>query len=553
LHTKKQYLVVRSQDQIYQTAERLVARLDRKGKGYLTQKDFVQGLISEEWVEEKLCFRLFPDELRCRMVLNEVAGNKTGCRKWYVEKPTVPGWCQILANGTGTELLMPNDTGNEVETRLTSTLPTRPCRHGQRGLPRKELEIQFGLRAVGFQNSSGCPSWQTGPAGYQQERVRRPRVAALCTGLLNPRPAETRDMAESEIDYAGQQEFDDQLVVLDEEELQNEPAFLASDTDDGAQDGSESEDVEQAGNQEESEAAKDTRKRLAELYATNKFVAHIRRRPRPLTGFLLSPRPVRRRHKCFHNNITQDRFVRSAVTSLEMCHYTFPKILGIKYFKNLRSLTIIAQQLALITGLDQCEALEDLWICETLVTKIAGLRSKPSPHEISGREVQAPSAVKRSDEIVALKLFTVPWMTLVQELNVAGNQLFSFVDVLNLTSLPALTSLSLADPNFANNPICALCNYQTHLIYHLPRLTFLDTLEVPMECRKIIAGTVTKKRMYVMSRKTVSRGNSLCPFSMYAKPVSCGTASETRYCPTEMSDPGFTRCESNTSSATQAT
>jgi hypothetical protein len=94
-------------------------------------------------------------------------------------------------------------------------------------------------------------------------------------------------------------------------------------------------------------------------------------------------------------------------------------------------------------------------------------------------------------------------------LNIAGNKLSSFRDVLFLARLPKLVSLCLSDPNFADNPLCSLCNYQTHVIYHLPNLKFLDTLEVTEESRRIISATVLKKRMYYNMRiRTIKRNTN---------------------------------------------
>lgn len=48
----------------------------------------------------------------------------------------------------------------------------------------------------------------------------------------------------------------------------------------------------------------------------------------------------------------------------------------------------------------------------------------------------------------------------------------------HLMRLPMLTSLSLKDPLFAPAPVSLLCNYSTHVLYHLPKLVKLDTYEV---------------------------------------------------------------------------
>lgn len=43
--------------------------------------------------------------------------------------------------------------------------------------------------------------------------------------------------------------------------------------------------------------------------------------------------------------------------------------------------------------------------------------------------------------------------------------------------LPELHSLSLKDPQFSPAPVSLLCNYSTHVLYHLPKLSKLDTYD----------------------------------------------------------------------------
>ena len=78
----------------------------------------------------------------------------------------------------------------------------------------------------------------------------------------------------------------------------------------------------------------------------------------------------------------------------------------------------------------------------------------------------------------------------------SGRVFMSFVrEVLNLSRLKSLERLSLSDPSYADNLVCTLCNYQTHMIYHLPELETLDTLKITDEFRRVISATMLKKRM----------------------------------------------------------
>ena len=83
----------------------------------------------------------------------------------------------------------------------------------------------------------------------------------------------------------------------------------------------------------------------------------------------------------------------------------------------------------------------------------------------------------------------------IQILSIAGNQLSSFNDVLNLTRLLKLETLILQSQLFENNPLCELLNYQTYIIFHMTYIKQLDDIEITDESRKIVASTIIKKRM----------------------------------------------------------
>lgn len=59
-------------------------------------------------------------------------------------------------------------------------------------------------------------------------------------------------------------------------------------------------------------------------------------------------------------------------------------------------------------------------------------------------------------------------------------RMWSFLkqELTTLASLPNLTDLVLKDPASIPNPVCLLCNYATHVLYHLPRLQRLDSYDI---------------------------------------------------------------------------
>ncbi|KAI9356534.1 hypothetical protein DFJ73DRAFT_623012 [Zopfochytrium polystomum] len=225
-----------------------------------------------------------------------------------------------------------------------------------------------------------------------------------------------------------------------------------------------------------------------------------------------------------------------------MCHFNYPTITGLQHFPSLTSLCIVAQDIRQITNLHHCPNLKKLWICETKITQIQSLDNCTELVELFlySNKIKKISGLDKLLKLERLwlsdnEITKIPHLgTLVklqdlqlgnnlieaigeslssnsslQSLNIAGNRLSSFRDVLFLASLPKLTSLCLSDPNYADNPLCSLCNYQTHVIYHLPNLKSLDTLDVTDESRRIISATVLKKRMYYNMRiRTIKRNTN---------------------------------------------
>ncbi|KAI8805973.1 hypothetical protein BJ742DRAFT_901172 [Cladochytrium replicatum] len=245
---------------------------------------------------------------------------------------------------------------------------------------------------------------------------------------------------------------------------------------------------------------------------------------------------------CISNNINELTFVNrpQTIVALEMSMFNYPVITGLDpHFRYLRSVCIVAQDINEIQGLDACTALENLWIAETKITKICNLHNCTELRKLflySNRiqKIEGLENLRKLEtlwlndngikEITGLGNNTalrelhlgnnnIPFIgpALVENvnlriLNLSGNCLSSFRDVLYLSRLEDLSSLCLSDPNFSENPICALCNYQTHIIYHLSSLKSLDTMDITDESRRIISATVLKKRMYYNMRiRTIKR------------------------------------------------
>ncbi|KAJ3387650.1 Leucine-rich repeat-containing protein 9 [Lobulomyces angularis] len=213
-----------------------------------------------------------------------------------------------------------------------------------------------------------------------------------------------------------------------------------------------------------------------------------------------------------------------------MCHFNFPNIpQQISIFKNLKLLTIVAQDLSEVgKNLDELICLEKLWICETRIsvmegfnnlvnlkelylygnkiTKIQNLENNVDLEILSLSDNQIKN-IENLQTLVKLKIFQCGNNLIskighsfdknveIRELMLSGNLISNFREIIQLVHLPNLKSLSLSNPNFRENPISSLFNYQTHVILHLPQLKYLDTLEITEESRKMIGATVLKKIM----------------------------------------------------------
>ena len=60
-------------------------------------------------------------------------------------------------------------------------------------------------------------------------------------------------------------------------------------------------------------------------------------------------------------------------------------------------------------------------------------------------------------------------------------------DLTNLGKLTRLKTLGLRNPRYAHNPACLLCNYSTHILYHMPSVQMLDGHDVSSKSLRELA------------------------------------------------------------------
>nr|XP_021516480.1 leucine-rich repeat-containing protein 9-like [Meriones unguiculatus] len=230
----------------------------------------------------------------------------------------------------------------------------------------------------------------------------------------------------------------------------------------------------------------------------------------------------------------------SDASKLEMFFSGYPRIVGLSLFHNLLSLTIVAQEIKEISGLETCSQLKELWIAECCIEKIEGLQECRNLEKLY-LYYNKISKIENLEKLVKLEVLwlnhnmignieglqTLKNLTdlnlagnqissigrcldpneQLEKLNLSGNQITSFKDLTNLTRLLHLKDLSLNDPQYKTNPVCQLCNYSTHVLYHLPTLKRLDTFDVSAKQIKDLADTTAIKKImyYNMRIKTVQR------------------------------------------------
>uniref|UniRef100_A0A669B307 Leucine rich repeat containing 9 n=1 Tax=Oreochromis niloticus TaxID=8128 RepID=A0A669B307_ORENI len=245
---------------------------------------------------------------------------------------------------------------------------------------------------------------------------------------------------------------------------------------------------------------------------------------------------------CMANGVPYEKIAQegSSITSLEMFFSGFPRMVGLSFFPRLCQLTIIGQNIEHIDGLECCPLLQELWIVQCHLTEISGLQNclqleklylyENKISEIKNLDLQVHlevlwinnnciTKIKGLDTLLDLKELNLadniiekighsldPNVNL-QKLNLSGNKISSFKELSHLARLPRLSELALKDPTSTPNPVCLLCNYETHILYHVPSLQRLDIYDVSSKQIKDAAESAVMKKMmyYNMRVRTAQR------------------------------------------------
>uniref|UniRef100_A0A3B4XI37 Leucine rich repeat containing 9 n=1 Tax=Seriola lalandi dorsalis TaxID=1841481 RepID=A0A3B4XI37_SERLL len=254
---------------------------------------------------------------------------------------------------------------------------------------------------------------------------------------------------------------------------------------------------------------------------------------------------------CMVNGVSYEKIAQegSNISSLEIFFSGFPRMVGLSIFSRLCQLTIVGQNIKYIEGLECCPLLWELWVVQCHLTGISGLQNCVQLEklylydnqicEIKNLELQVNLEVlwlnnncishiqglntlqnlkelNLADNIIEKIGHSLDPNVSLQNLNLSGNKISSFKELTLLACLPNLRVLALKDPTSTPNPVCLLCNYATHVVYHMPGLQRLDTYDVSSkQVKEAAESTVMKKIMYYNMRvRTAQRNLAETRFSL---------------------------------------
>ncbi|OHS96166.1 hypothetical protein TRFO_10073 [Tritrichomonas foetus] len=107
-----------------------------------------------------------------------------------------------------------------------------------------------------------------------------------------------------------------------------------------------------------------------------------------------------------------------------------------------------------------------------------------------------------------------------QTLLIGGNRFhdFSILDV--LSKLDNLVELNIYDPNYGDNPICTLPNYNVISLSMLPQVTFLDTYKVTDRIRQAAIQKKADTRLYYIAKSASDMSEISTKYSELARNAS---------------------------------
>ena len=203
--------------------------------------------------------------------------------------------------------------------------------------------------------------------------------------------------------------------------------------------------------------------------------------------------------------------------SLALVSCCLKEIIPLKTIQKLEEIWLNQNQIKKIEGFEGCTSLKRIFISDNLIERIEGLETCSQLQELWLNENQIET-LQGLSKLTNLKILHIAKNKIsrigsylsslrkLEELNLSGNMIGSFKEILNVSPLLSLKSLCFNDSNYTENPACNLCNYQTYMLYHIPQLIQLDTFAISEEAKNYAEATFMKKKMYYNMRiKTIKR------------------------------------------------
>eukprot|EP00927_Polykrikos_kofoidii_P060458 TRINITY_DN55439_c0_g1_i1.p1 TRINITY_DN55439_c0_g1~~TRINITY_DN55439_c0_g1_i1.p1 ORF type:complete len:1435 (-),score=232.12 TRINITY_DN55439_c0_g1_i1:221-4525(-) len=228
------------------------------------------------------------------------------------------------------------------------------------------------------------------------------------------------------------------------------------------------------------------------------------------------------------------------VTRIEMVLDDYTCMATLSLFRKLKSVCLIQQAISKIEGLEECVELEMLLVNENRIQRIEGLHNCVKLKELNlctnliqdigsslkgltslqvlwlaENQLTSLCGLEHVPALVELNVSRNRLTTAVnafegnpklRSVNLSDNKIGSFREVLELARHVGLRELSFADPDWGENPICQLCNYNTFILYHLPQLQLHDRMRVGDEEHLAAQSAFGKKSLYYnMRMKLIKR------------------------------------------------
>ncbi|XP_065183310.1 leucine-rich repeat-containing protein 9-like [Sycon ciliatum] len=214
--------------------------------------------------------------------------------------------------------------------------------------------------------------------------------------------------------------------------------------------------------------------------------------------------------------------------SLECFFFGVPRMPSMHVFTGLRVLRLVNQTVDIIDGLSECTELEELWIAECKVMKIQKLDTLVNLRKL----YLYANLIKKIEGLDKLRHLEVLWLAsnsicqlenleslvnlvelniaannltqigtaldnnmLLESLNLSANPIMSLQEISNLSRLGKLRQLRIRDKRYASSGITEQPNATTQILFHLPKLAWLDGDNVAVSQIRDTVNTIVGKKL----------------------------------------------------------